>query len=110
MQEWMPVHEILMAVHQGVFLLLYIACGIAIAIKFRASFTAAATGAAAFGAMALTGIVMAVLPRLVSGETFFKLISVVQLGYEVSLALLLVAIILAPTRKPWHGESAAPTQ
>lgn len=104
-EAWIKLNRVLHGVQSLVLVALYVACVVIVLIKFRASIAAALVGVAAFLALIVMTLLHAVLPYALE-EHFFKVVGFLGFGHVLAVALLLVALVLAPTRKREPGWDA----
>ena len=97
MESWVNLSRIIWPVWMVLSILLYLGCGAAFLIKFRAALASALLGAAGFVLMIVPGLVHLAL-SFAAPELSFKVGMFIHVFHILGLGLLLVAIVLAPTR------------
>jgi len=97
MESWVKLSRIIWPVWMVLSILLYLGCGAALVVKFRAALASALLGAAGFVLMIVPGVVHLAL-MLAAPELSFKVGMFIHVFHIIGLALLFVAIVLAPTR------------
>ena len=105
MDEWMELTQALFQVQNGLYFVFHVACAVAIGVKFRASLPAAALGVASFALMVVVTTAFVGLPHIL-GPDWPKVMGFVGFGGVLASALLLAALVLAPTR-PSYPEPGA---
>ena len=97
MESWVKLSRIIWPIWMVLAIFLHLGCGAALVVKFRAALASALLGAAAFALMILPRAIHLVL-MLATPELSFKVGMFTQAFYILGLAVLFVAILLAPTR------------